>query len=85
MKEKSKTDWEHLDSLTDKDIDTTDIPPLDKSFFANANLRMPEKKIPITIRLDPDILSWFKAQGRGYQSRINAVLRMYIEAQKSQV
>jgi uncharacterized protein (DUF4415 family) len=68
--------------MSDEDIDTSDIPPLDETFFANAEIRMPQAKPSITIRLDPDILEWFKGQGRGYQTRINAVLRKYVEAQK---
>jgi uncharacterized protein (DUF4415 family) len=58
------------------------VPPLDASFFKEAELRMPRAKPVITIRLDPDLLDWFKAQGKGYQTRINAVLRMYMEAQR---
>ena len=68
--------------MKDEDIDTSDIPPLDKAFFAEATLRMPQAKPSITIRLDPDVLDWFKSQGQGYQTRINAVLRRYVEAQK---
>lgn len=68
--------------MTDEEIDTTDIPPLDEEFFAQAELRMPLAKPSITIRLDPDVLDWFKGQGRGYQTRINAVLRRYVEAQR---
>lgn len=78
----SRSDWKAVDALTDDDIDTSDIPPLDESFFAQAELRMPRTKPAITIRLDPDVLDWFKAQGKGYQTRINAVLRMYMEGQK---
>ena len=77
----SLTDWKRIDALTDADIDTSDIPPLDDDFFANAELRMPEPKKAITIRLDADVLDWFKSQGKGYQTRINAVLRMYMEGQ----
>lgn len=82
MKNPSRTDWDRVKTMTDEQIDTSDIPPLDESFFANAELRMPQAKPSITIRLDPDILEWFKNQGKGYQTRINAVLRKYVEAQK---
>jgi uncharacterized protein (DUF4415 family) len=78
----SRTDWDRVDALSDEEIDTSEIPPLDEKFFAEAKLRMPEAKPSITIRLDPDVLEWFKGQGKGYQTRINAVLRMYMEAQK---
>ncbi|MFH1636434.1 MAG: BrnA antitoxin family protein [Chloroflexota bacterium] len=76
----SNTDWERIDALADEDINTADIPPLDDDFFAKAELRMPKKKMPVTIRLDPDILTWFRSTGKGYQTRINAVLRMYVDA-----
>lgn len=75
----SQTDWKRVDALTDEDIDTSDIPPLDDAFFTDAELRLPESKKTITIRLDADVLDWFKSQGRGYQTRINAVLRRYME------
>ena len=66
--------------MKDRDIDFSDIPPLDNAFFANAVLRLPRRKKSLSIRLDPDVLEWFKHQGKGYQTRINAVLRMYMEA-----
>jgi uncharacterized protein (DUF4415 family) len=69
--------------MSDEEIDTSEIPPLDERFFAEAELRMPASKSSITIRLDPEVLEWFKSQGKGYQTRINSVLRMYMEAQKS--
>ena len=65
--------------MTDEDIDTSDIPLLDDDFFARAELRLPEPKQSVTIRLDADVVEWFKAQGKGYQTRINAVLRRYME------
>lgn len=79
----SLTDWEWVDALTDEEIDTSDIPPLDESFFANATLRLPKAKQTVTVRLDADVLEWFRSQGKGYQTRINAVLRLYMEAQKA--
>jgi uncharacterized protein (DUF4415 family) len=81
-KKASRTDWARIDAMPDEEIDTSDIPPLDETFFADAKLRMPQAKPSITIRLEPDILDWFKEQGKGYQTRINAVLRKYVEAQK---
>lgn len=49
-------------------MDTSDIPPLDEDFFVNAELRMPKRKTAIIIRLDSDVVDWFKAQGKGYQT-----------------
>lgn len=67
--------------MSDKDIDYTDIPPVDENFFKTGKLRLPKTKPLISIRIDEDVLEWFKAQGPGYQTRINAVLRMYKDAQ----
>ena len=62
-------------------ISTCTIPPeLGPEFFANAIL-WPGTKQRITLRLDPDVLKFFRKQGRGYQTTINAVLRKYVEAQ----
>ena len=83
-KRQSLTDWERIDAMSDEDIDTSEIPPLDDAFFANAQVRLPERKAPITIRLDSDVLAWFRGLGKGYQTHINAVLRMYMDAQRRQ-
>lgn len=56
MKEPSRTEWGRIDATTDEEIDTSDIPPLDEAFFADAELRMPQTKPSITIRLDSDIV-----------------------------
>ena len=83
MKTNSKTDWARVNTMNDADIDTSDIPELDASLFSNAELRLPKHKEPVTLRLDNDILEWYKSLGKGYQTRINAVLRLYMEAKKS--
>jgi len=77
----SRTDWDRLNHITDEEIDYSDIPPLDKEFFRSGQLRMPKAKPLISIRMDPDVLEWFRSHGKGYQTRINTVLRMYMEAQ----
>ena len=79
MSKASKTDWERLAKLDDQDIDTSDIPQLGEDFFRRAELRVPVKKA-VTIRLDADVLEWFKGQGTGYQTRINQLLRHYMQA-----
>ena len=81
-KTRSKTNWTRIDSLSDRDIDYSDIPELDKDFFRSATLVLPEPKTTVTIRLDQRVLEWFKAKGPGYQTRINALLRAYMEAHK---
>ncbi|PIY23996.1 MAG: 3-oxoacyl-ACP synthase [Deltaproteobacteria bacterium CG_4_10_14_3_um_filter_51_14] len=85
MKEKhsrkpSKADWEKFDAIGEGEIDTSDIPTLGKDFFRKAELKMPPGKERITIFLDQDVLEYVRAQGRGYQTRINAILRMWYEA-----
>jgi uncharacterized protein (DUF4415 family) len=59
-------------------------PELDRAFWENARVVMPGEspKVPISMRLDPEVLAWFKQSGKGYLSRMNAVLRAYVEAQK---
>ncbi len=69
-------------NMPDEDIDYSDIPELDEAWFAKAELRMPVTKEQVTLRLDVDILRFFKAQGKGYQTRINSVLRAYVDAMK---
>jgi uncharacterized protein (DUF4415 family) len=78
---RSRTDWKRIDSLRDEDIDYADIPKLGPDFFANAIL-WPGKKKQITLRLDPDVLAFFRRHGKGYQTTINAVLRKYVESRK---
>jgi len=75
----SGSDLTRLDALSDEDIEYSDIPDLgnDEAFWAKAVLVKPERKSQVTLRLDSDILEWFKAQGKGYQTRINSVLRAY--------
>ena len=57
---------------------------LDEDFWRNARVVMPDEKgkTPVSIRVDTDVLEWFKQQGKGYLTRMNAVLRAYVETQK---
>jgi len=80
-KKQSRTDWARIDALRDEDIDFSDIPKQGREFFANAII-WPGPKQQITLRLDPDILKFFRKHGRGYQTTINAVLRKYMEARE---
>ena len=81
MRKQSRTDWAKIKAMKDRDIDFSEAPELNDDFFAEAKL-WPGKKKQITIRLDPDVLDYFKTKGRGYQSSINATLRRYMEAQQ---
>nr|WP_284701036.1 BrnA antitoxin family protein [Rhodoplanes tepidamans] len=77
-----KTDWTAVDALTDEEITEAvradpDAVPVDVD-WSQAVLVVPPKKTAISIRLDDDVLAFFKAEGPGYQRRINAVLRSYM-------
>jgi uncharacterized protein (DUF4415 family) len=82
--EASETDWKRLDSLRDEDIDLSDAPEITPEMFARAVVRQGLKQKPtkaqVTLRIDQDVLEWFRGLGNGYQTRINALLRAYMEA-----
>ena len=80
---KGKTDWARVDALTDADIakavaSDPDAAPIDID-WSDAVLVMPSKKKAISIRVDEDVLDFFKREGEGYQRRMNAVLRSYMQ------
>jgi len=83
-----KTDWARVNALKDREIeqaakDDRDAPPiLDKNWFQTAELILPERKVPISLRMDREVVEWFKAHGKRYQSRMNAVLKAYVQAQR---
>ena len=66
-----------LSEKHDSDIDYSDIPPLDDTFWMNAvsNPFYKPIKTSTTVRVDSDVLAWLKSQGNGYQTRLNAILR----------
>jgi len=80
---KSKTDWKRVDALNDEAIDFSDSPELTPEMFARAIVRRGLKPVPrkqqLTIRVDADVLAWYKKMGPGYQTRINALLRAYMQ------
>ncbi len=78
---KGSTDLKRLRAMRDADIDFSDVPKLGKSFWKTARLVLPEPKDRLTIRVDHDVVEWLKKNGPGYQTRINAILRSYMEAQ----
>ncbi len=85
MNKKSiKSDLKRLDAMSDKDIDYSDIPEFDETFLRSVEMKITPEKNPISLRVDADVLDWMKSQGKGYQSRINAILRSYYEAHKNE-
>jgi uncharacterized protein (DUF4415 family) len=82
---KGKTDWKRLHAMTEEQIAAAvesdpDAKPMSDDDWAMAVLTIPPK-VSVGMRLDADVLAWFKERGSGYQTRINAVLRRYMEAQ----
>ena len=76
------TDFKRLDAMTDADIDLSDIPEVTPEMFAKGVVRRglkPITKRQLTLRLDSDVVEWFRAQGVGYQTKMNALLRAYME------
>ncbi len=84
---KGKTDWARLRRLKDEEIDFSDIPELtdeELTQMAWTTPRAPQSgaKVTISMRIDPDLLDWYKRLGRGYQSRMHMVLRAFMQAKK---
>jgi uncharacterized protein (DUF4415 family) len=83
---KGQTDWKRLDALTDEQIEESirnDPDWSDDWNWSDAVLVIPPKKKAISIRVDEDVLDYFKREGAGYQRRMNAVLRSYMEQKKT--
>jgi uncharacterized protein (DUF4415 family) len=81
---RGKTDWAALDALTDEEIEASITNDRDWQEFkeldwSKAVLVIPPKKKAISIRVDEDVLDYFKKEGAGYQRRMNAVLRSYVQ------
>ena len=68
---------EELAAMPDDDIDYSDIPELTEKFWTNAVLVQPDKTQSVTLRVKTSVLEAFKASGKGYQTRMNAVLESY--------
>ena len=82
-----RTDYARLDAMTDEDIakavaEDPDAAPLDID-WTQARLVLPPGKESVTLRVDQDVLDWFRKQGKGYQTRMNAVLRAYKDAHQN--
>lgn len=81
-----RTDWARVDALTEKAVERAvaadpdaDVPNLD---WTKARLVIPQRKQSVHLRVDPEVLHWFRRTGRGYLTRMNAVLRAYYEAHR---
>ena len=80
-----RTDWERLRSLTDEEVEASIDFDEEGEFdwdTARVSTSPPQPKKQVTLRLDPEIIDFFRGQGPGYQTRMNQVLRSYVEAQR---
>jgi len=81
----SKTDWERVKAMSRTEVERLadkDEGPLPDDWESKVTVGLPPAKQDIHIRLDGDILEWFKAHGKGYQTRINAVLRAFVQTRE---
>ena len=81
---KGRTDRARARAARDEDIDFSDIPEISEEEIARARWTAPRRgnKVTISMRMDPELLDWFRRTGRGYQSRMHAVLRAFVQARQ---
>jgi len=80
MPRQSKTDWAKLEKMTEEEVSRNaqgdpDAQPTDEAFWIDA--KKSGKKISVSLKLEADVVDWFKSQGKDFQTLINAVLRAY--------
>ena len=73
---------DEIDAVEDENIDFSDIPELDEQFWSRAELVEPDRTEQVTIRVKRSVLDYFKAPGKGYQTRMNQVLESYVRARR---
>jgi uncharacterized protein (DUF4415 family) len=79
---KLRAEVKALAAMPDSEIDTTDMPEItDWSSAVRGGFYRPVKR-PLSLRIDADVIDWFQRQGEGYQTRMNAVLRDYVERRR---
>ncbi len=77
-----QTNWARVDALTEEELEASIDPAEEGEFdWSTVQVGIPGPKQQLTVRFDADVVEWFKAQGAGYQTRMNAVLRSFVEAQ----
>lgn len=82
-KQKSiKTDFQRLEEMANSEIDYSACPATTQDFWDGAEVIMPATKKHISLRLDDEVIAFFKKDGQGYQTKINAVLKSYVNSQR---
>jgi len=83
----SRTDWAKVDAMSEADLEASIAADPDdvreSPDWTQAVKGLPPRKAPIKLRLDSDVLAWFRATGKGYQTRMNNVLRAFVESRKN--
>lgn len=80
----SQTDWARVDAMTEEELEASiDVEEEGEFDWDNVYVGIPPAKKQLTVRFDEDVIAWFRAQGPGYQTRMNQVLRSYVEAQRN--
>lgn len=77
MIKSTKTDWQRLSRLNDREIDYSDIPKTDEKFWKNAEIILPHKKVDFTIKIDEDLAMWLKRMGSSSNQAVNNIIRAY--------
>jgi uncharacterized protein (DUF4415 family) len=78
-----RTDWARVDAMTEEELEASiDYEEEGEIDWSTLQVGFPGPKQQLTVRFDSDVIAWFKAQGAGYQTRMNAVLRSYVDAQR---
>lgn len=82
---KSRSDWQAAEAMSRDEVERLaeeDDGTLPEGWESTVEIGVPQRRHPVHIRLDPEVLRWFKAHGPGYQTRINAVLRAFVQARQ---
>lgn len=82
LKRQSQTDWTKLDTMSDGEISTSDIQPLEESYFAEAKVRLPHGKVSVVLSLDEETNDWYQSQGTDSRELMSVAIRIYAEAHK---
>jgi len=87
---RSATDWKRIQRMKDSDINLSEVPEVTPEMFARSVVRrglkeIKPRKVQLTVRVDRDVLQWYRSRGRGYQTQINALLRAFMEASRSRL
>jgi len=84
---RSATDWKRIQRMKDSDINLSEVPEVTPEMFARSVVRrglkeIKPRKVQLTVRVDRDVLQWYRSRGRGYQTQISALLRAFMEASR---